>query len=316
VPLATLWRAGAAIFLAIIPCAAYASVINDFADRTDDLAAAKPNRLEGRSRPAMAALLAATIGPGLFFAWHWRHDLPLFSCYAAAWATFTVYSLPPFRFKARGILGVLCDACGAVVFPIMVATIVTHRAAHATISTLWMASLTLGALAYGTRAILWHQLHDVENDRAAGVGTFAARHPRGPYVLGRYLAFPVELAALGSILWQLRSGWALGALVVYGALAVQYVRRWELRPLIVVPAPRSFMALHEFYIVFFPVAILLNAAWRDHRDLLVLGAHLIVFPAAALETARLSIKLLPPRRLRRWIRSAVDAITPRHKRPS
>jgi len=316
VPLAPLWPALAAILFSIVPCAAYVSVVNDLTDRDDDLAAGKASRLDGWSRPRLAALLAATIAPGVFFAWYWRHDLPLLSCYAGAWVAFSLYSLPPFRLKARGVLGVLCDACGAMVFPVMVAAIVTHRAAHATIAPLWLGSLAVGALAYGIRAILWHQLHDVENDRAGFVGTFAARHPRGPYVLGRFIAFPVEMAALAAIVWQLRSVWAAVAVVVYTALAVQYVRRWGLRPLIVVPAARAFMVPHDFYIVFFPIALLLESAVRHHGDFVVLAAHLIVFPAAALETSRVSFLLFRPISLRRRTRTVLRAITPQRKRPS
>jgi len=316
VPLASLWRALAAILLSIVPCAAYVSVINDLADRDDDLAAGKASRLDGWSRPRLSALLAATIVPGVLFAWYWRHDILLLSCYAGAWVSFSLYSLPPFRLKARGILGVLCDACGAMVFPVMVAAIVTRRVAHATIAPLWLASLAIWALAYGIRAILWHQLHDIENDRAGFVGTFAARHPRGPFVLGRFIAFPVEMAALAAIVWQLHSVWVVVAVVLYAALAVQYVRRWGLRPLIVVPAARAFMVPHDFYIVFFPIALLLESAVRHPGDFVVLAAHLIVFPAAALETSRVSFLLFRPVSLRRRTRTVLRAITPQRKRPS
>lgn len=296
-----------------MPCAAYVSVINDLTDREDDFAAGKPNRLGGRSRAASSMLLAVTIVPGLWFAWWWRRDPVLLCAYLGAWAAFTLYSLPPFRFKTRGILGVLCDASGALVFPITVAVIVIHRAAHRPVSALWLASLALWGLAYGVRAILWHQLHDLESDRAAGAGTFAQRHPRAPRVLGRSVAFPLEMTALVAVLVQLRSGWIVAAVAVYAMLALQYVRSWGMRPLIVVPSPRAFMLPHEFYIVFFPLALLVAASARHGADVLVLIAHFIVFPAAILETARASFILLLPLFVRRSLGVARRATTPRRR---
>src|SRR5207253_2526788 len=44
VPLSRLWPAAATVVVALIPAAAYVSVINDLADRAEDRAAGKRNR--------------------------------------------------------------------------------------------------------------------------------------------------------------------------------------------------------------------------------------------------------------------------------
>jgi hypothetical protein len=155
------------------------------------------------------------------------------------------------------------------------------RGAQRAVSGAWVASVAVWALAYGLRGILWHQLTDAGNDRAAGVRTFVRRYPCVAPAVGTFAIFPLELAALAAMLWQIRSAWAAASLVLYALYAIRSARRWQTAPVIVVPKPRFFIVLHEFYSDLFPVALLLTAAARDRRALVVLGVHLLIFPRRA-----------------------------------
>ena len=274
------------LLLAIVAAAIYASVINDVTDLAGDLEAGKRNRMAGRSRSMVATLVALSIGAGFLFAWLWRDDAPLLSCYLATWLAFSLYSLPPFRFKERGAVGVVCDAAGEQLFPALVAVFLTCRAAQRAVSGAWVASVALWALAYGLRGIVWHQLTDVDNDRAAGFGTFARRHPRAAPVIGTFVVFPLELGALAAMLWQIGSAWAPAFLVLYVLYAVRSALHWQTVPVIVVPKPRFFIVLHQFYSDLFPVALLITASIRDRRDLVVLAAHLLLFPRRVVHAIR------------------------------
>lgn len=274
VPVSSLWASALTLLLALVPGAAYVSVINDLTDRDEDLAAGKPNRLAGRSRAYAAVLVGVTAGAGVVFCILWRNDTLLLGVYLAAWLAFSLYSLPPFRFKARGILGVLCDASGAHLFPTLVAVILACRDAHRPVNFTWLAAVGTWAFANGVRGILWHQLTDRDNDRLAGVRTFAQRHP--PHVaarIGTFLVFPLELAGLAAMLWQMRSVWAIGLLLVYALFAALRTWRFALNPVIVTPKPRFLIVLHEYYDLFLPVAILIES-----RDWIVLAVHLVLFP--------------------------------------
>src|SRR5207244_12650278 len=99
VAVSSLWGGALALLLSVIAAAAYASVINDVTDLADDAGAGKRNRVAERSRSIVAAALAGTVAAGVVFAWLWRDDVPLLSCYVATWLAFSLYSLPPFRFK-------------------------------------------------------------------------------------------------------------------------------------------------------------------------------------------------------------------------
>jgi hypothetical protein len=234
----------------------------------------------------VATLVVLTAVVGSLFAWLWRDDTPLLSCYLATWLAFTLYSLPAFRFKERGAAGVLCDAAGEQLFPALVAVLLACRGAHRAVSGAWMAGVAVWALAYGLRGIIWHQLTDADNDRAAGFLTFARRHPRATPVIGTFIVFPLELGALAAMMWQIGSAWPPAFLVLYALYAVRSARRWRTSPVIVVPKPRFFIVLHQFYSDLFPVALLIAASVRDHRVLIVLAVHLLLFPRRVVHAIR------------------------------
>lgn len=284
--MSSLWISALSLLLAIVPAAIHASVINDVTDLAGDLEAGKRNVLAGRSRSMVASLITLTVGAGFLFAWLWRDDAPLLSFYVAIWLAFSLYSLPPFRFKERGAAGVLCDAAGEQLFPALVAVFLACRGAQRAVSVAWIASVAVWALAYGLRGIVWHQLTDVENDRAAGFRTFARLHPRATPVIGTFIVFPLELGALAAMLWQIGSAWPPAFLMLYALYAIRSARRWQTAPVIVVPKPRFFIVLHQFYSDLFPVALLTAASVRDWRALIVLAAHLLLFPGRVLHAIR------------------------------
>jgi len=286
VAVSSLWVSALSLLLATVAAAVYASVINDLTDLAGDLEAGKRNGLAGGSRLTVATLAAISIGAGFFFAWRWRDDGPLLACCLSTWLAFALYSLPPIRLKERGAAGVLCDAAGEQLFPALVALFLACRGSHRAVSDAWVASVAVWALAYGLRGIIWHQLTDVDNDRAAGFGTFARRHPRAAPLIGTFVVFPLELCALAAMLWQIGSAWAPAFLVLYVLYAVWSARRWNTAPVIVVPKPRFFIVLHQFYSDLFPVALLITASVRHRRDLIVLAAHLLLFPRRVVHAIR------------------------------
>jgi len=77
-------------------------------------------------------------------------------------------------------------------FPALAAVFIAYRGAQLAVGEVWVSSVAVWALAFGLRGIVWHQLRDVENDRAAGVRTFVFRHPRAARVIGAFVVFPLE----------------------------------------------------------------------------------------------------------------------------
>jgi hypothetical protein len=142
------------------------------------------------------------------------------------------------------------------------------------------------SFAYGLRGILWHQLTDRENDRAASVRTFAQRHPPSVAArVGLFVAFPIELIALAILLVRMETVLPLVFLAVYGILVLSRMRWFGMNVVIVEPRPHFLILLHEYYDVFLPLGILIAASLRDPRDLIALAAHVLVFPGRLTQSA-------------------------------
>ena len=291
VPVTAIWPAALLALVAIVPVAVYASVINDLADRDADLAAGKPNRLAGRSPLLGLTLMILNAGALTVLSYRWRHDAVLLSLYVAVWLAFSLYSLRPFRLKERGFLGILSCASGEHLFPTLVVVILAFREAQRPSNSMWLMTVGTWALANGVRAILWHQLTDIDADRAVGARTFAVRHSRSAMLIGTWVAFPTELLALTAMLVQMRSWWPVAALGAYVPLVALRIRCRQIRYVIVTPKPRFLFLMNELNIVLLPIAILLASALRHRGDWIVLGIHSLIFPANVADTSRATLDL-------------------------
>ena len=298
VSVARIWPSLVALLLAMAPCAAYVSLINDITDRADDRRAGKTNRMVEKPTWLMALLLAAPISVAVLFGALWRDNVPLVAVYLGAWVAFTLYSVPPFRLKRRGILGVAADASGAHLFPTLVAALLAFRAGGKPIDTIWIGALAAWAFGCGLRGILWHQLYDREVDRKAGVATFVQRHSsRAASGLAAYGALPLEVAALAILLWRMHSSWPVLALLLYVTFALLRWRVWHVA--IVIAEPRKSYAIlgTEYYTLLFALGVLIACALRHPADWAVLLAQLLVFPRPAVafvsETRLLLRDILP-----------------------
>lgn len=293
VGIGTLWEGALLLLLALLPGAAYVSIINDITDIADDRAAGKRNRMADKSAAFQVAAVVLTLSAGAFFFWLWRGEPLLLLCYGAAWLAFTLYSVPPVRLKSRGLVGVVADACGAHLFPTLVAVALAFATARHAVDLAWFGAAAAWSLGYGLRGNLWHQLLDRDADLAAGVRTFAGRHPpRVAARLGTWFAFPLEAAALAILIWKMASPLPLVALAVHLCLCYRRVRLWQMRPVIADPKPGFFIFLHEYYDVLLPVSLLVASALVHPGDLLVLSLHLLLFHRRARNVAEDGWKLV------------------------
>lgn len=263
--------------LALAVGAVYVSLLNDWTDRAIDEAAGKANRLAGRSPlsayTALGFCVAAGLALGLGF---WRLGAVVGLWYGGAWLAYSLYSLPPFRLKVRSFWGVLADAAGAHLCPqLFTVALISHWVA-VTIPTGYWWTVGGWSLACGLRNILWHQLSDEAADRRAGVPTFVTQvGARLARRLGERLLFPVEVLLFGFILFYLAQPLPWAALGGYVLLEALRRRVWGQR--VFVLAPNQRIALNEYYITFYPIALLVTQLGRHPSDGVVLLGHLLLF---------------------------------------
>ena len=267
------------VLFALLPGAAFVSVLNDLTDLEDDLRVAKANRMVGRSSAFAVGALAACLLPGVAAAWLMRHDALTLIFYALNWLAFTLYSTPPVRLKIRGGWGVAMDAAGAHLLPTLWTSTLLAEATGHTVPVFFLCSLGFWASALGLRGILWHQLYDREKDIEGHVTTFATE--RKPESIRRFVAavtFPVEVAALAVILAQIGTPWAwliLAAYLIMEGLICRYV---GLTLILVQPTPNFRMIFSEYYQLWFPLTFLLAMTPQSMIAVVLIALQLALFP--------------------------------------
>jgi hypothetical protein len=279
-PANDVWHPLVILIVAIAAVAAYVSLSNDWADRADDAAAGKTNRLAKSSPISVILMITPPFAIGVLVSWWWRTNFSLLFAYCAIWIIFSLYSLEPFRLKARGLLGVLADAFGAHVLPALIAVVLVFATVGRSVDKYWVTAVSLWALGYGLRGILWHQLSDAENDRISATPTFVQRaSPQLAARIGNFVALPLELSGLAAFLWMLAAPLPLVALLLYAWLVYKRLKRFEMTIVIVAPKARYLLILQEYYDVFLPLSLLVTAAWRTQDAWIMLVLHCLVFPA-------------------------------------
>ncbi|PYP89076.1 MAG: hypothetical protein DMG65_14295 [Candidatus Angelobacter sp. Gp1-AA117] len=277
IPFPSLWPVVALALPALAVCASYVSVLNDLTDAQDDQASGKPGRWTGESRITPALLLGACVAAGSGFLIVWRKDTLLFSAYLLCWLAFALYSMPPFRLKVRGIWGVLADASGAHLFPMLFAVFLVYHWNRSEGPAAWTILIALWSFAAGVRGILLHQVEDAGNDKKIGLRTFACLHGTKAAERLGLLAFSLESAAFMAMLWLTRNPLAALFLVFYGLFALIRWRLLGISLTVSKPGPASRTAMAEYYIVLYPLAFLLTAAWQQPAALSLLLFHAVLF---------------------------------------
>ena len=152
---------------------AFGYLINDYSDRETDRLAGKLKLIASLPAPAAVVLLCLLGLAGM--------AIPLFlignrvlalGLTAVAYFFAAFYSMPPVRFKERGVWGLVVSAVAQRSLP---ALIIFAAFDHFGLDS-WLLFVLLALI--GVRWILVHQLIDLQNDREAGVSTFAAHAGR------------------------------------------------------------------------------------------------------------------------------------------
>jgi 1,4-dihydroxy-2-naphthoate octaprenyltransferase len=270
------WPVFLSVLAAIIPLASYVCVINDITDEHEDLRGGKSNTMPGRSLAFKAAWLAACLlGGALVAVLCFRENLAAFLLYLGNWLVFTLYSVPPFRLKSRGLSGVLADACGGLLMPTLWAALLADPQPAG----IFIGPLAIWAFSFGLRGILYHQASDFAADQTSGVSTFAVRIGlRNVQRLVRYAVFPLEVASLLFLLWLSGSAFAFLFLGIY-LCCYCAMWKWLRIPLIVVgPSPRYRLIFLKYYQLWLPLGMIVAISIQNPMALLLIPAHAILFP--------------------------------------
>ncbi len=260
--------------------AVYVSLINDITDiKEDRLAGKRTGMMSVPSRwrwifPVSCLFFGVCVG------WLLWPDWQSVMWYGLAWVSFSLYSIRPFRFKHRGILGVSADAGGAHLFPSLFVVSVIFYQIPESVNGGWEFSVGIWSLSYGIRGILWHQFIDKANDCDTGVRTFASLVANPSAKRLEWPLLGVELLAFGSMLVYINLPIVYVSLLGYGLIVYLRTRFFALKPAIfLVPDNRPYqLIMLDCYQVFLPLALLVHIALTQPWGWIILIVHFTLFP--------------------------------------
>lgn len=268
------------LLLSITVGAIYVSVINDLTDIKEDALAGKTNRMTSLSPIVRSLILFFCLSAGFILGYLIYPDKLSLFFYIMAWIVFSLYSIPPFRLKKRGIWGVLCDAAGAHLFPTLLITTHMIHLKQAHTPGVWLCAVGIWSLFYGLRGILWHQFHDRDNDLKSGTTTFASGIIPEHFKKWEILIFLIELTAFSFILFFILNIWIALGIVFYTILTL--IRKisfnYKVSLIITPPLLPHQLLMNDYYLVFFPLSLVFTLGLNFSSGWLILIAHIFLFP--------------------------------------
>lgn len=259
-----------AIVGTVLCWAAFGYCVNDVADRACDLQAGKTNRASNVSPASWALFLTLSAASSLLLSLSWAADLVAPALVLAGLLLASAYSLPPFRLKERGAIGLAAGAASQWLLPVLAISAV--QAGGWSRPAAWCVAL-LG-LAIGTRWMAVHQLQDMAADHRAGVSTYASRGGRvWPVLLGAFTAEVVLLAIALGLTWP-------QSLPAAAALAFWIVQQGLLRPR-GEPMRQKLQGydhapLAEYYFLLLPVSLALARGLSSPTFLVVAAVFVVL----------------------------------------
>jgi len=273
------WKNILRLLFIISSSAIYVSIINDITDKKIDLIAGKSNLFSSMSEINVNLILTLTIFLQIYvliylndygYSKYWY----LFSLLA-----YSLYSIPPFRFKERKYFGILSDALGAHSFPSIAIIMFVFSINKLEPDFIWVLTVFLWSLSYGLRGIIWHQFKDKEADELVGLNTIVQKYKIEYLKKIVIIIFIFEVIGLIGMLYLLKNYIIIFALFFYSSYAL--IRQYIYNSKIIFAISESSyyqIYLFEFYEFIFPMSILISSCIRCKSDFYILIVQVLIFP--------------------------------------
>ncbi len=253
-------------------------IVNDYADMETDKLAGKKKLLHKFSKRTALLIVIGTVLTGclpvLLYSPNWQTALLLAFIYLFG----VSYSVPPFRFKEKGVWGLIVSSTAQRCFPLLI-IFALQPTEMEWVLLLWM----LLSFIDGLRYILVHQYIDLENDMISGVRTFTTGHQKMTMRLIP-VVFLSEILLTGIILFPAAAEhlWMLYVLAGYVVISVI---RWQGVKAVFRQKPLYTyyqMPLEDLYNHYLP--LMLSTALMEYDQkwvvLLLIWAVFLLYPAA------------------------------------
>lgn len=267
------------LIFSIIIGAIFVSTINDITDVADDLASGKKNRMANISPQYRWIIPTICAGMGIACVFVMIPDYISVIIYILPWIAYSMYSFKPIRLKERGFAGILADASGAHLFISLLMISSLSFINSQSIDWLWFGMVGSWSLVFGIRGILWHQFYDRENDLLTETRTYVTSLNLENFKKYEIIIFGIEALLFLGILIKLGIFLLFFLLTIYILIAYLRYRVLNYIPVLITNpsnAPNQILML-DFYMVFFPIGLLLYSIFIDPLAWIICGVHILLF---------------------------------------
>ncbi len=267
------------LLLSLITGAAYVSILNDATDIADDAIAGKNNRLAGYPFFKRISFVAIPFIAGTIFSCYYASNRLTMLLYISCYICFTLYSLPPFRLKKKGVIGIVADAAGSQLFPtLFMAAFLFFRTRQA-VDYYRLIFIGAWSFCFGLRGILWHQYHDLEKDLLSGTKTIVQRlNKKEIFIIGNVL-MGIEFLAFVLLLFSFKLLLPAIIMFFYFLYLIGLYKQWKVTTVLIRPTAAAYrIFMNEYYQVFLPLSTLSSVAWEQPSVLILLLFHIALFP--------------------------------------
>lgn len=269
------------LLLAIVAALGIAGIgylLNDWKDYDDDLKNNKSNLFLKLNKFQALALIISAISTAIL---PWLY-LPFTQISLVLLILelllFVLYALPPFRWKERGILGIICDSLYAQLIPCIFAVY--------TFAYLGKVSYSISALnviyilwlfVVGVRNIIIHQIYDYHNDIATDNRTFVVTKGLQP-IIKFYLQFGfiAEIILFLYLLIHIPCTHHVLIIIYFAYLSIiMFINRKTVKEDIFGFIHKRF--LNEFYEIFLPLILVLIFTYYNINFYKIMIFNILLF---------------------------------------
>lgn len=268
-------------FVSLISISAFGYLFNDWCDIKSDAIAGKKNRLASLNPILQIVVVVVPLLIGCFF---WMPvSITASILFSLQIISLIIYSVPPFRLKNRGVLGVAADAFYGHINPVFITLFVFSffDATGSYYKVLIGSVLFVATSLKGIRNILLHQIEDRKKDKQAGIQTFVVKNSAlfTLYFVNRLLYFEIAFTLALSLIISFFSPPFFLCLLLFSIITYLKFSGWKLADIPQRQLKFKFLYfLNDYYESWMPVFFLILLSTKAPVYLLFLLLHLFLFP--------------------------------------
>ena len=262
--------------------------INNIYDSRQDIVAGK-NNLTTVISPKSKIIITIFLMILVFGPWFFIHsNYILLTLVIIHFILAILYSMPPIRFKEKGILGIIDCALIEISLPLLIIIFSFSALSNFVDISSIVILIAVWSFFFGARNILFHQIDDYKNDTISGVKTFVVRHGLNFSVKSiDYAVLPVELLTFLLLIYFYsfqKFTYYIIPVFIIGAILITIILKISASKHLLQPKNFNtnsmkmiYNMINAVYEIIVPFSIIIHLIITDKKYLVFLLIHILLF---------------------------------------